>query len=97
MKQITCSEIGIAGCDFSTSGAAAGDAVEAMVDHIRNEHNIDMPDVEVVMTGNVKEDWLDVVDPAAELAVRRLTEALNIVHAEEPKVQMPAGAWTRST
>jgi predicted small metal-binding protein len=95
-KRISCSELGISDCDYTASGEAAGDLVKEVVEHLRKEHDLDMPDADVIMAGEVKEDPLDLVDPAVVLVVERLIEALNIVPPMGPKsTTVPIGR-TRS-
>ena len=89
-KRIECSELGIEDCDFAASGETAGDVVREVVAHLRAEHSMDMPDADVILDGEVKEDPLELVDPAVELVVARLTEALNIVPVEEPGIPEPS-------
>jgi predicted small metal-binding protein len=95
MKKIECSELGIQDCDFTASGETAGDVVEQVVQHLRDEHDIDMPDADVILEGKVKEDPLASVEPDVALVIQRLTEALNIMPPEEP--DMPEPPITRTT
>jgi predicted small metal-binding protein len=88
-KKVTCKELGIKDCGFSASAEAAGDVVREMVEHLRVEHDIDMPDANVILAGEVKEESLERVDPEVELVVERLTKALNLVPAVEPELKIP--------
>jgi hypothetical protein len=63
--------------------------VREVVEHLRAEHDIDMPDADMILAGEVKGDPLEIVDPAVNLVVERLTEALNIVPVEGPEAPKP--------
>jgi len=89
-KRIKCSELGVKDCDAVVSGETAGDVVAEVVNHLRAEHDIDMPDADVILKGEVTEDPLDVVDPAVALIVERLTEALSLSPLERPTVPRPS-------
>ena len=86
MKKIKCSELGIRDCDFVAKGETAGQIVKEVVEHLRAEHDIDMPDTDVILEGKVAEEPLEVVDEDVSLILERLTTALNIVPPEEPNV-----------
>ena len=89
-KRIGCNELGIKDCDFTASGETAGDVVIEVVKHLRAEHDIDMPDTDVILAGKVSQDpTKKKVDPAVALVVDRLIEALNIVPAVAPELQKP--------
>jgi len=87
--KITSKELGIQDCDFVATGDTAGDVVEQVVNHLRDEHDIDMPDAEVILQGEVVENPLSESDPAVELVVERLTSALNIVTPQETEKEQP--------
>lgn len=89
MKKVGCSELGIQDCDFVAKGETAGDVVKEAVEHLRAEHDIDMPDADVILAGKVSQDPLEMVDPAVALIAQRLTEALNIVPAEGAEAPKP--------
>lgn len=88
--KIKCSELGIEGCDFLAEGEATGDVVKEVVEHLRAEHDIDMPDADGILAGGGVEEPLEMVDPAAQVVVERLTEALDIVPVEEPELARPS-------
>jgi predicted small metal-binding protein len=94
--KVPCSELGIKDCDFVAEGETAGDVVGEVVEHLRAEHDMDMPDADVILAGEVDEGPLKMVSPAVKLVVTRLTEALNIVPAEEPETPKPSVASTPS-
>jgi predicted small metal-binding protein len=96
MKKIECSELGIEDCDFVAKGETAGDVVKEAVEHLRAEHDVDMPDADVILAGKVSQDPLEMVDPAVALVVQRLTDALNIVPAEGAETPKPSIGRTSS-
>jgi hypothetical protein len=53
-----------------------------MVLHLRKEHDILMPDADVIPKGRSTKDPLGTVDPAVALIVVRLTKALNLLPQE---------------
>lgn len=88
-KRLACKQLGVIGCDFSASGESAGDIVRQVVEHLRAEHDMDMPDPEIILEGETMEDPLDMVEPGSALVVQRLKEALNIVQPKNPKISRP--------
>lgn len=88
-KRISGIELGVADCDFVAEGKSAGDVVEIMVEHLRDEHGLDMPDADTILEGNVKEDPLASVDEDVALVIERLTEKLNLEPPESPEFGGP--------
>jgi predicted small metal-binding protein len=89
MKRIESSDLGIQNCNFSASGETAGEIVKEVVEHLRDEHDIDMPDVADILEGKVSED-LKHNNPSAYLVVERLIETLNILPSEGPGKPSPS-------
>lgn len=96
MKKIRGSDLGIEDCDFVATGESAGDVVEEVVEHLRAEHDLDLPDADVILAGKLSRDPLEIVDPAVALVVERLTEALNIVPGEGAETPGPSIGRTPS-
>ena len=96
MKMIEGSNLGIKDCNFVAKGESAGDVVKQIVEHLRAEHDLDMPDADVILAGELSRDPLEIVDPAVALIVERLTEALDIVPADEGKLPEPSIGTTPS-
>jgi predicted small metal-binding protein len=90
MMKIKCSELGVKDCDFVAKGETAGDVVKQVVDHLRAEHDIDMPDADTIMDGELKEEPLEMVDPDVKVVAERLTAALDIVPSEEAEHPEPS-------
>jgi predicted small metal-binding protein len=77
MKEVQCSEdLRIEGCDFAARGETPGEAAEEMVEHLRETHDLDMPDAEAIMEGKIDEARM--MDEETETVVERLREALGI-------------------
>jgi len=95
-ERIACAELGIEDCDFVVSGETVGDVVGEVVEHLRAEHDIDMPDADMIMADELKNEPLEMVDPEVKIVVERLTEALDIVPAEEPEAPKPSIGRTPS-
>jgi len=83
MMIISSRELGIRNCDLVISGDRAGDIVARMVDHLRSEHDMDLPDADVIMRGKISEKPLAEADPGAVLAAKRMIDVLEIVPPEE--------------
>jgi predicted small metal-binding protein len=96
MKKIECSDLRIKDCDFVAKGETAGDVVEKVVEHLRAEHDLDMPDADAILAGKLSHDSLEIVEPAVALVVERLTEALDIVPAEGAEIPKPSIGRTPS-
>ena len=47
--QINCSDLGVADCTYTAYGETPGEAVEKIVQHLRREHNINMPDADQIL------------------------------------------------
>jgi predicted small metal-binding protein len=89
-KKIKCSELGFQNCDFVAEGETAGDVVREIVEHLRSEHDIDLPDAEVILKGKMTESLFEQADKATQLVITRLTEKLNIDSSpEDPKPPKP--------
>ncbi len=57
--EIKCSDLGIANCSYTARGETPGEAVEAMVKHLRQEHHLDMPDAEDILDASSAKDRAD--------------------------------------
>jgi predicted small metal-binding protein len=90
MKKIKCSELGIRDCDFVAKGESPGEIVKEVVEHLRAEHDIDMPDTDTILAGEVGEEFTEVIGEEVTLIVERLTTALNIVPPEESEPPEPS-------
>jgi predicted small metal-binding protein len=89
--QVSCSDLGIAGCSFSAAGETPGDIVREIVDHVRAQHAIDMPDADVILKGEIQEEeYYEGVDPGARLIVKRLAELLGTRPVDGPDSAAPA-------
>lgn len=88
-KRISCSELGVKDCEFTASGETVEDVVEEMVEHLRDTHDMDMPDADAIMTGKVGEGPLESMDDASGLVVQRMIEKLNILPDEESDLPKP--------
>lgn len=69
-----------------------GEVVAEVAEHLRQEHDIDMPDAEAIVMGDLKEDRLD---PKVGTITRRLREAPGI--ADDQGVEPPEHADPATT
>lgn len=88
-KEIGCGELGIQGCNYTASGDTPEEVVRKMVEHLRSEHEIDMPDAGAILTDTVGDDPLEDVGKGAALIIQRMTEKLNIVPGIKSKPARP--------
>lgn len=76
--KIKGSDLGVKNCDFVAAGETPQDVVEQMVTHLREEHDIRMPDEDVILTGGEGEWEAQEEDAGAAVIVKRLREALEL-------------------
>ena len=89
MAKITCEELGILGCDETFTGTSPGDVVREVVEHLRTHHDMDMPDADTILEGDLTENPLDTVDPDVALVITRLREKLNLMPSESQELIVP--------
>lgn len=94
--EVSCEELGIVGCTRAFRGETAGEVVDKVREHLRSEHDIDVPESEVVLRSSDSLD-LDVMldqflnmgySKRTVLVMRRLRELLNVEtpRTDEPRV-----------
>ncbi|MEJ2208188.1 MAG: DUF1059 domain-containing protein [Anaerolineae bacterium] len=89
--ELSGKDLGIANCDWSTSGETPADVIGPMVKHLRQEHDIDMPDTETIMEGRATDNpILEGVDERVALIVRRLHAELDLSPATDGTEAQPA-------
>jgi predicted small metal-binding protein len=83
IRELRCSELGVADCDYVARGETTGDVLEDMSEHLKTEHDIELPETEEIVKGLVDEDDLD---SEARIIVDRLQERLAIAEGEDRDV-----------
>ena len=87
MQEVRCADLGIADCDYVARGETAKAVVDQMVEHLEDEHGIEMPDSEIILgeypdIGNLIKTLGRIFsgepDEETRLVVQRLREALDI-------------------
>lgn len=69
------SELGVKDCDFTARGETAGDVVRDLVDHLRDEHDVGMPDADVILAHDAVDTAIvGTADPAHMLENLRLVK-----------------------
>jgi predicted small metal-binding protein len=65
---------------MSVEGEAPADVMEQVVEHLRSEHDIELPDAEEILENKVGDNvvWSTPLDDDARLVLERLREQLNI-------------------
>jgi predicted small metal-binding protein len=89
MMKIDCHELGFKDCDWHASGETPAGVVEEAVAHLRQKHDLDMPDPEIILEGKVDDDpLLTTATEPVRLVVERLKGKLDLVPAEEPSFEI---------
>jgi len=91
MPKLTGADINVSGCSFTAEADTAGEVLRRMVEHLRSEHDIQLPDPETILGWDEDETQLD---RGARLALRRMRERLGLTKKglDEPKmdpIQVP--------
>ena len=86
-KKINCKQLGVKDCDLTVTGESAGKVVREMVEHLESEHDLDLPDPDVILAGGLKESVLDTIDEETALIVKQIQEKLNIIKVKEPDLK----------
>lgn len=77
--ELSGQDLGIANCDWSATGETPADVIEQMVNHLRQEHDIDMPKTETIMEGRATDDpIMEDVDDRVRLIIRRIHAELDM-------------------
>jgi predicted small metal-binding protein len=84
--EISCASLGIVGCQQQFQGETPGEVIDKVSDHLRAEHDIDLPEREVILRGSEDLGVEAVVgrfmsmgySKRAILVMRRLRELLNV-------------------
>ena len=88
--QISCSDLGIQGCNFSATGETPGQVIREVVEHVQAEHNINLPDTNTILDGKIQVDYFGGNDPGAEIIVKRLIEKLDTYPPSGPDLPAPS-------
>lgn len=78
MKELRCSELTVADCDYVARGETTGDVLEDIIEHLDEEHDVELPDAEDIIDDAVDEDELD---GEARVIVNRIQERMAIAEA----------------
>jgi predicted small metal-binding protein len=81
--KIECSSLGIKDCEFTATGETPGEVVEEMIEHLRSKHDLDMPDADTILNGELNSSSIGDANSAVSVIVKRLREALNITESTE--------------
>lgn len=81
VREIRCDQdLGIQDCSFVARGATPGDVVEHMVEHLRQNHDLDTPEADEILEGDYN---LQLLDDGVRLVIERLNQALDIEPLDE--------------
>lgn len=78
--EIKCTQLGVADCGYVARGETTGDALEDMIEHLDEEHDVELPEPDAIIENRVDEDLLD---GEARVIVGRLQDQLNVADSEE--------------
>lgn len=67
-------DLGVVGCDYVATGESPGDVAQDMIEHLRSEHDVDMPDADRVTS----DEEIETSTAGAHVIVKRLRNALDI-------------------
>ena len=84
--KVTCSALAVKGCDEVFEGQSAEAVIRKVSDHLRSEHGVDLPDVDIILEGLKPGDAVarQPLDEAAMLIIRRLREELDLDPSDIP-------------
>ncbi|MFQ5796777.1 MAG: DUF1059 domain-containing protein [Candidatus Bipolaricaulia bacterium] len=85
-QEVRCEELGIVGCDFVACAKIPGEVVEKVVEHLQEEHDMDMPDTNAILKGTVEDTE---TERKVRLVVERLREAMNLSEVGMSDVESP--------
>jgi hypothetical protein len=89
--KIRCKEdLRIEDCDYSAEGATPAEVLGPIVDHLREEHDLDLPDPSLILEGKYYADKEVPPEDGTRIVVTRLMEALDIEPVEEMIPEPPA-------
>jgi predicted small metal-binding protein len=92
VMEIRCEEdLGVKDCGCVARGETAGPIVEEIVQHLQDEHDLDLPDAEAILTDTVDETYVieGPMDPGTRLVLERLQEKLGLQPKEGPTEPRP--------
>ena len=89
--ELNCRDLGVADCDWTAKGETPADVVEQAVEHLRKDHDLKMPEPEMIVEGRLPEEPLESEpDEAVEMVVKRMWEELDITPQDAPPDAEPA-------
>ncbi len=99
--RVTGKQVGVNGCTYTAKGSTAGEAFTQMLTHLRDEHDLELPDPEDVLENRSDEStW----NRAAQLIIQRLRERLHLHWSQigrpeppEPPLTTPPPAGSDET
>jgi len=87
MKEVSCADLGVADCDYVARGEDAEAVVDDMVVHLEEEHDLDMPEPDVILDTYPDDDtfiqelaevFAGEPDKQTQLVLQRLRDELNL-------------------
>jgi len=73
-KELKCEDLNVKDCDFVVRGDTPKDVIEQAVEHLREEHDISLPDAQRILDGK----GIEHLEDQARLVAQRIREALDI-------------------
>lgn len=78
-KELKCDDLKVKDCDFTVRGESAREVIEQAVEHLRQDHDMMLPDAQTILDGKNLESLREEV----RLVVARMRETLDILGKPE--------------
>jgi hypothetical protein len=75
MPKLSGEDINVSGCTYTAEGETAGEVLRATVEHLKQEHDMDLPDAGLILRNEVEENGLD---HGTRLVLKRIRERLQL-------------------
>lgn len=94
--ELSGKDLGVADCDWSARGEAPADVLEQTVEHLGQEHGIELPSAKTIMEGKAaQQPIMEDADEAVRLIVQRVYAELDLpAPPSEPEAPPAVGPVT---
>lgn len=75
MPTLAGRELNVTGCTFVAEGETAADILQQMIEHLEEEHELQLPNAEAILSGKVEETDLT---HGSRLVLERIRERLDL-------------------
>jgi predicted small metal-binding protein len=74
VTELKCEDLNVKGCSFTVQGETPKEVLEKASEHLREEHDIELPDPETILESKD----ISNLEESVQIVVQRLRKALNI-------------------